>query len=253
MQTLKRSSPALLSNDYFSRNFHTSNRSFNKPDEDKPKDREKVKENEENKKDVSEKDSDDKKLKEHNEKQMKRNKKEASNKKKKDADFMITLFTKGLLWTAFIYSFILTSIIAAVVLFSGNSKNNPSYEISWLEFVYYVLPSGEVKEIIVSPELEKVYIVTHPGSIISIHRPIRAPYFVLTIPDSMKFEEKVRDIERKMGIQDSIPIRYDRGSPEVIKIIVTLVLAGIVLAVIRKTKIKMSPGQFDSIVTKIKF
>lgn len=248
LQTLERSSPALLSSNYLIRNFHTSKWMLNKSNEEKSKD--------ENTKDTDKKNdtipqnekSGDEKLKEHNEKQMKRNREESKNKKKKDNDLLITLFTKGILWTAFIYSFIISFLIVMSVLFSRSPETNRSYEISWREFIYYVLPSGEVREIIVNPELEKVFIVTHPGSIISIHRPIRAPYFVLTVPDSVKFEEKVREVERKMGIQDGIPIRYDRGTPEILKIITTLALAGIVLAILRKTSFKMSGGSFDSIV-----
>lgn len=231
MGMLNRSSSALLSNEYILRNLHTGNRLQEKQKEND------AKKNDENKSDESEKkksedENDD--LAKKNAEQSERNKKE-SRKKKQQPDLMLSLFTKGVLWTTFLYSFGIAFFII-MSLFTSQAPSGMMQEVSWQEFVNHMLIAGEVKQIFVYPDLEQVVVQLHTGSIVKGRR-VLYPYVMLSVANANKVEEKIRNIERKIGIKDAISITYNRSSGEFAKIIFWLIAAAIIFSIIKNAKV----------------
>ena len=73
--------------------------------------------------------------------------------------------------------------------------------VSWNEFVHHMLATGEVKELIIRPDMEMVTIILHEGAIIK-GRKVSSNVFHMVIADAVKFEEKLRDVEKRLGIKD---------------------------------------------------
>lgn len=188
LRMLNRSSAKLLSNDYISRNLHTSALLF---ESDKSGGQEAKKD------DQSQGNEDAPKN-----KSKPPPKKKSSNKKKPekdDSNVTLTMFAKGLLWTSFVYS----CVILLSLLFKRGDYPEPhdNQEISWNEFVHHMLMAGEVQEIIVVPDFDKATVRLYPDAIVKGRR-VRNPIFYITIPDAVKFEQKIRDVEEKMGVHN---------------------------------------------------
>ena len=66
-----------------------------------------------------------------------------------------------------------------------------------------MLAAGEVKELIIRPDLEMVTIILHEGAIVKGKRVI-SNVFHMAIADSSKFEEKLRKVELNMGIKEGL-------------------------------------------------
>lgn len=187
LRMLNRSSMKLLSNDYICRNLHTSALMLEKNS------------NGDSKKD----DKGDKKAAKHDSSHSKPPPKKKPHKKKKSNDddntVTLTMFAKGFLWTSFVYS---CAVLLSLLMKRGDHPDaHDNREISWNEFVYHMLLAGEVKQITVTPEFDKVTIRLHHDAMVKGRR-VRNPIFYMTIPDSINFEQKIRDVERKMGIKD---------------------------------------------------
>lgn len=199
-RVLNRSSTKLLSNDYICRHLHTAAVLFkNESGSQESKEGENVDKN------ASKNDSSD----------SKPSPKKKPSKKKKPSDdgnnATLTMFAKGLLWTSFVYS---CTVLLGVLMRRGDQPDaNDSQEISWNEFVHHMLMAGEVKEITVVPELEVVRIRLYNDSVVKGRR-VRSPVFYMMIPDTAKFEMKIRDVERKMGIKDGKPLMRDMTKAE---------------------------------------
>lgn len=190
---LKRSSPELLSNDYICRNFHTSARLFEDNSSREPK------------KDESGSDKNPSKNESSSPKKKKKKKKsKKTDEKEKDVNIGagINLLAKAVLWASLLYSTI--ALLTLITKRSDFPEAHDNREISWNEFVYHMLLAGEVDEIRVIPDMDVVTIRLHPGAIVK-GRAVRNPIFYMNISDSYKFEEKVRLIERQLGIKDGKP------------------------------------------------
>lgn len=191
LRMLNRSSTKLLSNDYICRDLHTGTVLF-----------ENNKGNQESKKDEKR----DENASKNNSSDSKPGPKKKSSKKKKADEgnnATLTMFAKGLLWTSFVYS---CALLLSLLMKRGDHPDaHHNQEISWNEFVHHMLLAGEVKEITVVPELDKVTIRLHTDSVVKGRR-VRSPIFYMTIPDADKFEQKIRDVEWKMGIKDGKPL-----------------------------------------------
>lgn len=64
-----------------------------------------------------------------------------------------------------------------------------------------MLATGEVKELIIRPDMEMVTIILHDGAIIKGIK-VTSTIFHMAIADASKFEEKLREIESRLGITE---------------------------------------------------
>lgn len=190
LRMLNRSSPKLLSNDYISRNLHTSAILFDgSSGGQEPK-----------KDDHSDKGASKSGPKKDSPHPKSPGKKKHKKKPIEDEDNVtLTMFAKGLLWTSLVYS---VAVLLGLLMKRGDMPEaHDNREISWNEFVHHMLMAGEVKEITVVPDFETVTIRLHHDAIVKGRR-VRNPIFYMTIPDTVKFEQKIRDVESKMGVKD---------------------------------------------------
>lgn len=146
-----------------------------------------------------------KEIHEKNREAMRRAAKERKQQEARDNDQtkkVISLFTKGVAWTLSAYGMaILFMIILSAMSRGGPVNEDLNRQVSWQEFVHHMLAVGEVKELIVRPDINLVAILLHEGAIVKGRR--AGSYYVLTVPDVGRFEQKLRDVERKLGITDS--------------------------------------------------
>lgn len=63
-----------------------------------------------------------------------------------------------------------------------------------------MLAKGEVKELIIRPDLDMVTIILHDGAVIKGKKSPRRVYH-MTIPNVTKLEEKVREAETNLGLR----------------------------------------------------
>lgn len=64
-----------------------------------------------------------------------------------------------------------------------------------------MLAVGEVKELIIRPDMEMVTIILHDGAVIK-GKKVSSTIFHMAVADVSKFEEKLRDIESRLGIKE---------------------------------------------------
>lgn len=173
---------------------------------------------------------------------------------KKDDDEkekMMSVISKTLLWMFTIY----VMIAFVSLLLSGRSRAPPpdqnmghSRYVSWNEFVHHMLATGEIKELIVRPDMEMVTIILHDGAIVKGRKMI-STIFYMAIPESDKFEEKLREVERKMGIKDSVTVTYERQSDLVGRILFSLVATGVIIALFSRMRGMKGPLNMDVFVS----
>lgn len=110
---------------------------------------------------------------------------------------------KTILWLCLIYSISFTILVVTSILsYAGGQQGDPeNYTVSWKEFVQYMLASGEVKEIIIRPQYDYVRVVLHDGAIINGRR-ARFNSYMLTVPNVERFEQRLREVEKSMGISE---------------------------------------------------
>lgn len=213
MKMFKRSGVDLLSSQYAVNRFHTNAwlREKQKENEtEKPKKQEEATDDKSDKKPETDSTKEERDLDEKNRESIKRaererRKQQEKKENEKDNDQtkkVLALFTKGVAWTLTAYGMaILFMVILSAMSRGGPINEDINRQVSWQEFVYHMLAVGEVKELIVRPDADLVAIVLHEGAIVKGRR--AGPYYILTVPDVGRFEEKLRDIERKLGITDS--------------------------------------------------
>lgn len=203
LSILKRSSPRILNSNFGLKEFHTNIKLCQK-DDDKSKKNETTN-HDENKKENEVEKSPEKAPEENSSSSgdgHEQNDKGKEDKDgKSDADKMISLFTKAVLWLGIIYSF---GIVLSLAVSAGRGRPESPLNrtISWNEFVYHMLAKGEVKEIIVRPDMELVTIILHDGAIVKGKR-AESHYYHMSVADTIKFEQKLRDVEQRLGIRES--------------------------------------------------
>lgn len=162
--------------------------------------------------------------------------------KKGDDGKVLSVVTKAVLWMATIYMFV--TIFAMSLPQKGRPETSTRY-VSWHEFVHHMLAVGEVRELIIRPDMEMVTIVLHDGAIIK-GKQYRSTVFHMAVADTVKFETKLRDIEKRLGIRDGVTITYERHS-EVAKILITLMVTAFLFSILSRTKMKMNiSGPFSN-------
>lgn len=260
VKLLNRSSIHSIPNHVIARNLSTSIQLFEK--------QENKKENSESNKDQPEKNSsNENKPNEDGNKQSNKNEDEKRKKDKKSIDDKdrenntnktIAYMTKTILWLALIYSISFTIIVVSSILRGGSVGKGDveNYSVSWKEFVQYMLAAGEVKEIIVRPQYDYVRIVLHEGAIVNGRRP-RFSSYMLTVPNVERFEQRLREVEKSMGIADGkinlidrhifhilmesliefisgVSIRYERFSELYLKLFAGAIACAILYAILKR-------------------
>ncbi|VDI79957.1 spastic paraplegia 7 [Mytilus galloprovincialis] len=132
--------------------------------------------------------------------------------------------------------------------------------ITWQEFYHDLLLKGEVDRIQVLPNGKYVHVYPHHGAMFKGEPAFQR--YVLTLPDSnYKFEEKIREAEKKLGIapENGVSIHYEKinaleqNMMNLLILAVVAILAFSILAGTSKTaSSNSSKSMFDS-VRKAKF
>ncbi|KPI92022.1 Paraplegin [Papilio xuthus] len=156
-----------------------------------------------------------------------KNKKE---KKKEDDATLSSLFMKAAFWMIATSIFIIMSSL--MVPADSSSPNEVVRYVSWNEFVYNMLAKGEVEQLIVRPDIEVVTIILYEGAIIKGRRATHRVHH-MNIGDIQRFEEKLRNIEKSLGVKEVI---YDRNGGLASKVITTLLIAALVISLLYSSK-----------------
>lgn len=155
---------------------------------------------------------------------------------------MKSILTKVFLWVFTVYMFI---TFASLFFKRPDRPETTTRYVSWNEFVHHMLAAGEVKELIIRPDMEMVTIILHDGAIIK-GRQVASTIFHMAIADASKFEIKLRDVEKRLGIREGVSITYDRQSDITGRILVLLVLFALFMAFASRMKGMKSPISMDS-------
>lgn len=111
-----------------------------------------------------------------------------------------------------------------------------------------MLSAGEVKEVIVRPEMEMVTIIVHDGAIIKGRR-VDSTIYHMAVADVSKFEEKLRSIERDLRIKEGVPVIYERSSDFASRLFITLALFAIIISLASRMGGLKTPLSMDSFVS----
>ncbi|XP_065172580.1 paraplegin [Atheta coriaria] len=165
-------------------------------------------------------------------------------KPKKDEDEdnkLSSLLAKAFLWMLSAY------MVIAVISLLFPSSNQPEVVryVSWNEFLYQMLAKGEVEEIIVRPDVEIVTIILQEGAIIKGKKVEHRTYH-MNVVDIHKFEDKLRQAERRLGIRDGVPITFERGGDTAGKLLISLLLVGIIVSILARSRSIRPPISMDT-------
>ncbi|KAF7273513.1 hypothetical protein GWI33_013781 [Rhynchophorus ferrugineus] len=157
-----------------------------------------------------------------------------------DKDKLSTLLAKAFLWMLTAYMFIAT---ISLLFPSANQPEVVRY-VSWNEFLYQMLAKGEVEQIIVRPDSEIVTIILHEGAIVKGRRADNRT-FHMNVVDINKFEDKVREAERRLGIRDGVPVVYERATDSAGKLLMSMLLVGALISLLARSKSIRPPLGMD--------
>ncbi|XP_037934109.1 paraplegin [Teleopsis dalmanni] len=154
-----------------------------------------------------------------------------------------SMVTKAVLWLFTIY--MLIAFFTLVMSPRTDRPEGSTRYVSWNEFIHHMLAAGEVKELIIRPDMEMVTIILHDGAIIK-GRKVSSTIFHMAIPDPTKFEEKLREVERRLGISEGVAITYDRQSDVTGRILILLLFFGLLMAIASRLRGVKSPLSMDT-------
>lgn len=162
----------------------------------------------------------------------------------------------SLLAKALRYMIVSYFLIAILSLFFPDSKEERIRDVSWTEFINYMLSKGEVSMLTVKPEINRVLVQLHDGAIIN-GRPAPSLIWHLSLPDVSNFESRLRAAEKAMGIKsdDGVPVYYERNDSTASIILLSLVAVAIITLMMKNSKVKMTVKTSDIFgqLTKAKF
>ncbi|XP_072386948.1 mitochondrial inner membrane m-AAA protease component paraplegin [Diabrotica undecimpunctata] len=159
-----------------------------------------------------------------------------------DKDKIPSLLAKAFLWM--LTAYMLIAIIS--LMFPGTSQPEVVRYVSWNEFLYQMLAKGEVERIIVRPDIEIVTIVLHEGAVVKGKRVENRTYH-MNVVDVNKFEDKLREAERRLGITDGVPVIYERNTDTAGKLLISLLIVGLLISFLARSKSIRPPISMDSI------
>ncbi|CAH0716626.1 unnamed protein product, partial [Brenthis ino] len=153
-------------------------------------------------------------------------------KKENDEPNISSLLIKAAFWMLTTFTLI---ILSSFLVPGDNTQNELIRYVSWNEFVYSMLSKGEVEEIIVRPDLEIVTIILYEGAIIKGKRTPHRVYH-MNVGNIHRFEEKLRETEKSLGVKEGVRVIYDRNGSVAGKIFTTLLIAAVILSFLYSTK-----------------
>lgn len=79
--------------------------------------------------------------------------------------------------------------------------------------------------------------------------------FHMNIVDIKRFEEKLREAERKLGIKvdNGVPIIYERSSDTAGKLLASLIVVGLLLSLLSRSRSIRPPISMDTFVSSVAF
>ncbi|XP_043658485.1 paraplegin [Drosophila teissieri] len=156
---------------------------------------------------------------------------------------MRSVLTKAVLWLFTIYMFV--AFFSLLITPRSERPEGSTRYVSWNEFVHHMLAVGEVKELIIRPDMEMVTIILHEGAVIK-GRKVSSTIFHMAVADANKFEEKLRDVEKRLGIKDGVPVTYDRQTDTTGRILMLLLVCALLMSIATRMKSMKSPLSMDS-------
>lgn len=159
-----------------------------------------------------------------------------------DKEKMMSLVTKTLFWMVTVY--MLVGFLTMVVPNKNRPETTTRY-VSWHEFVHHMLAVGEVKEVVVHPDMEMVTILLHDGAVIKGRR-AHSNIFHMAVADVNKFEEKLRQVEKRLGIKDGVSVQFERSGDVSGRILFTLIATGVIIALLSRMRGIRGPISMDS-------
>lgn len=165
------------------------------------------------------------------------------NKDDEDDSKISSLLAKAFLWM--LTAYMLIAIVS--LLFPSSNQPEVIRYVSWNEFVHHMLAKGEVEEVIVRPDVDIVTIILYDGAIIKGKR-IDHKTFHMNIVDIKRFEEKLREAERNLGIKvdNGVPIIYERSSDTAGKLLASLIVVGLLLSLLSRSRSIRPPISMDT-------
>lgn len=70
----------------------------------------------------------------------------------------------------------------------------------------------------------------------------------MNVVDIQKFEDKLREAERRLGITDGVPVVYERGSDTAGKLLISIVIVAILVSLLARSKSIRQPLSMDTFV-----
>lgn len=178
-------------------------------------------------------------------KRKQNNNEEDPDKKGDGNEKVMSVLTKAVLWMATIY---ILTLILTMALPQKNRPETSTRYVSWHEFVHHMLATGEVRELIIRPDMEMVTVILHDGAVVK-GRQYSATVFHMAVADTARFEQKLREVEKRLGVIDGVTVTYDRNSDLAPKIVITLVVAAVMFSLLSRMKGMKSPISMDSFVS----
>nr|CAI5855668.1 unnamed protein product [Callosobruchus analis] len=158
-----------------------------------------------------------------------------------DKDKISSLLAKAFLWMLTAYM-----VIAMIsLMFPSSSQPEVIRYVSWNEFLYQMLAKGEVEQIIVRPDIEIVTIILHEGAVIK-GKKVETRTFHMNVVDMNKFEDKLREAERRLGITDGVPVIYERSTDTAGKLLISLLVAAFLVSLLARSKSIRPPLSMDT-------
>lgn len=133
-----------------------------------------------------------------------------------------------------VFTLFLIFMFLSLIMPPKNRPENSTRYVSWNEFVHHMLAAGEVREIIVHPNLEMVTIILYDGAVVK-NRRMSSNVFHMAI-DTTRFEDKLRDVEKRLGVRDSVSVSFDRGGDLAGRVLFSLVSFVVIMALLSKMK-----------------
>lgn len=75
--------------------------------------------------------------------------------------------------------------------------------------------------------------------------------FHMNVVDIQKFEEKLREAERRLGVKEGVPVTYERGGDTAGKLLLSLVIVAVLVSMLSRSKSMKPPISMDTFVSFI--
>lgn len=75
--------------------------------------------------------------------------------------------------------------------------------------------------------------------------------FHMNVVDVQRFEDKLREAERRLGVREGVPVIYERGGDTAGKLLLSLVIVGILVSLLSRSRSMRPPISMDTFVSTI--